>query len=197
MKIFYRAFCVILCVLAVSVTFAVQANDTGASCQDNLAQKGYSIRFAFSVADQKGASLLDAKGVLLVCGTKLRIDIPEQFLIVSDGVDQWVYNRSNEEIVVSKSEISSLISPQMSPVEAMERVFGFDLAADKGADKGEKDKYVVKKDKEGNPVEVVMNLDKMTCRVKMEKPVYKNNIPQEMFSFDAKSFPEAFVTDMR
>jgi hypothetical protein len=164
-----------------------------APVQGASVQKGYSIGFAFSVTGPKGEGLLDAKGNLTVSGTKLRIDIPEEFLIVSDGVTQWVYNRSNEEILVSNSEISSLISAEMSPVDAMERIFGFVLAADKG----EKDKYVVKKDKEGNPVEVVMNFDKITCRVKIEKPVYKNNIPQEMFSLDVKSFPEAFVTDMR
>ena len=190
MKRFYKEFCKVFCVILCSL--AATAPVQGASVQ-----KGYSIGFAFSVTGPKGEGLLDAKGNLTVSGTKLRIDIPEEFLIVSDGVTQWVYDRSNEEILVSNSEISSLISAEMSPVDAMERIFGFVLAADTGADKGEKDKYVVKKDKEGNPVEVVMNFDKITCRVKIEKPVYKNNIPQEMFSLDVKSFPEAFVTDMR
>ena len=79
------------------------------------AETGYAIEFIFSAQDENGKIIYSESGSVLVCGGKYRFEIPEEVLIVSDGVSQWVYNPMNEEIMISKSEISKQLSEAVTP----------------------------------------------------------------------------------
>ena len=155
------------------------------------AQQGYSFAFAFSAKDAKGVSVYDAKGDIEVSGPKFRMEIPQEMIVVSDGKTQWVYNCSNDEIIISESEFSQQLASASTPLEMVEKVAGLFVGANKGYEK------VVNKDKAGNPVEVVLKYAKGSYVIRILGQVVKKNTPPEIFALDVRNFPEAFVTDLR
>ena len=152
------------------------------------AQQGYSFSFAFSAKDAKGVSVYDAKGDIVVNGQKFRMEIPQEMLVVSDGKTQWVYNCSNDEILISESEFSQQMESVSTPLEMVAGLF---VGANKGYEK------IVNKDKAGNPEEIVIKYAKGSYVVRILGQVVKKNTPPEMFTLDVRNFPEAVVTDLR
>ena len=156
------------------------------------ALNGYSFGFTFLAKDVKGASIYEAKGDIVVSGARFRLEIPHKMVVVSDGVTQWVYNCSNEEILISGSEFSQHIESSSSPSELVEKMAGVFVGANKGYEK-----VVEKRDKGGNPVEVVLKWEKGSYVIRIVGEVVEKNTPPELFSLDIGKYPEAVVTDLR
>lgn len=156
------------------------------------AQQGYSFAFAFSAKDAKGVDVYDAKGDVVVSGARFRMEIPQEMIVVSDGKTQWVYNCSNDEILVCESEFSGQMETASSVAEIVEKLAGLFVGANKGYEKA-----VVKKDKAGNPVEVVLKWAKGSYVIRILGAVVEKKTPPEMFSLDVRNFPEAVITDLR
>ncbi len=179
--------------LILSFLFSFAANAQHSSDISHAeVQKGYSFGFAFSAKDAKGASVYEAKGDIVVSGARFRMEIPQEMVVVSDGVTQWVYNCSNDEILISASEFSQLTASASSPVDLVEKLAGLFVGANKGYEK-----VVVNKDKGGNPVEVVLKYAKGSYVIRIIGGIIEKNTPPEIFSLDIGKYPEAVVTDLR
>lgn len=156
------------------------------------AETGYAIEFIFSAQDENGKIIYSESGSVLVCGGKYRFEIPEEVLIVSDGVSQWVYNPMNEEIMISKSEISKQLSEAVTPNDIAVKMASLFTGEANGS--GAVD---IKSDKNNIPIELILKADDIRYRINIESFVQKENIPQESFKFNVKNYPEAMVTDLR
>ena len=183
-------FCVLMPFAAVAQNSSDAMHSSGVQSSELL--KGYSFSFSFVAKDAKGGGVYDAKGDVVVSGARFRLEIPQQMIVVSDGKTQWVYNCSNDEILVSESEFSGQMETASSVTEIVEKVAGLFVGANKGYEKA-----VVKKDKAGNPVEVVLKWAKGSYVIRILGAVVETKTPPEMFSLDVRNFPEAVITDLR
>lgn len=175
--------------LAISLLFSFAANAQHSSDAHSAAlDKCCSFSFSFVAKDAKGGPVYDAKGDVVVSGARFRVEIPHQMIVVSDGVTQWVYNSSNDEILISGSEFSQQMASASTPLEMVVELF---VGANKGYEK------VLNKDKAGNLVEVVLKWAKGSYVMKILGPIVEKKTPPEMFSLDVRNFPEAVITDLR
>lgn len=161
-----------------------------------FSQSGYTFDFEFLMEDAGGKVLYDGNGRVLVSGGCFRVEIPKEFLVVCDGASQWIYNFSNDDVVVTHSEVSEVLeslesSGALAPVlENLVYLFTGDSKSYKAS---------VRKDSKGNPVEIVI-------RSADEKDLFKaqigsirqvDNCGKENFIFDLQKYPTAVVTDLR
>lgn len=184
------AFCLLMPFAASAQHSSDAMHSSGVQSSELL--KGYSFSFSFVAKDAKGVSVYNAKGDIVVSGPKFRMEIPQELIVVSDGKTQWVYNCSNDEILISESEFSQQLASASNPLEMAEKLAGIFVGANKGYEKA-----VVNKDKAGNPVEVVIKWAKGSYVIRILGAVVEKNTPPEMFALDVRNFPEAVITDLR
>ena len=156
------------------------------------AETGYAIEFIFSAQDTNGKTIYSESGNVLVCGGKYRFEIPDEVIIVSDGVCQWMYNSMNEEIMISNSDISKHLADAVTPNDIAVK-----LASLFTGDANKPGTVEIKCDKNNIPVELLLKAEDVGYKINIESFVQKEDIPQESFKFNVKNYPEAVVTDLR
>ncbi len=161
-----------------------------------FSQSGYTFDFKFLMEDAGGKVFYDGNGSVLVSGGCFRVEIPTEFLVVCDGVSQWVYNFSNDDVVVTHSEISEALeslegSGTLAPVlENLVYLFTGDSKSYRVS---------IRKDSKGNPVEaVICSADERDLfKVQIGRIRQVDNCGKENFIFDLQKYPTAVVTDLR
>ena len=152
-------------------------------------------------------------GVVYIKGSKYRVNISGQE-IYSDGDNIWTYDKSANEVQISKFDASSnTITPQKMFTNFYDKDFLYKLNGEtKQGKKTIQEIELTPVDKTKTFYKVLVGIDKASKNIVSTKVFEKNgnryiytitgmktntNLPQSLFVFDAKKYPNVEVVDLR
>lgn len=170
--------------------------------------------FVFKTEDAKGKLLGTKKGTLYTKGTKYRVSITGGQEIFCDGVNTWTYDKSANEVTVSKFDPSaSSITPQKLFTNFYDKDFLYKLNGEKKeAGKTLQEIELTPFDKTKSFFKVLIWVDKKTQTIYSTKVLEKGgnkytysvsslngnaNVADTQFVFDKKKYPNVEVIDLR
>jgi len=169
--------------------------------------------FTLSITDANGKVEGTKKGVVYMNGSKYRVNISGQE-IYSDGNNIWTYDKSANEVQISKFDASSnTITPQKMFTNFYDKDFLYKLNGEtKQGKKTIQEIELTPVDKTKTFYKVLVGIDKASKNIVSTKVFEKNgnryiytitgmktntNLPQSLFVFDAKKYPNVEVVDLR
>jgi outer membrane lipoprotein-sorting protein len=169
--------------------------------------------FTLSITDANGKVEGTKKGVVYMNGSKYRVNISGQE-IYSDGNNIWTYDKSANEVQVTKFDPSSnTITPQKMFTNFYDKDFLYKLNGEtKQGKKTIQEIELTPVDKTKTFFKVLVGIDKATKNIVSTKVFEKNgnryiytitgmktntSLPQSLFVFDAKKYPSVEVVDLR
>ena len=169
--------------------------------------------FTLSITNASGKVEGTKKGVVYMKGSKYRVNISGQE-IYSDGENIWTYDKSTNEVQLTKFDPSSnTITPQKMFTNFYDKDFLYKLNGDK--EEGKKTVQEIELtpvDKTKTFFKVLVDVDKVTKNIVSSKVFEKNgdryiytvnsmksnsDLPDSLFTFDAKKYPNVEVVDLR
>jgi len=176
--------------------------------------KSVQAAFVFTNEDAKGKVLGTRKGTLYTKGNKYRITLIGGQDIFCDGVNVWTYDKSVNEVTISKIDPSSnSITPQKLFTNFYDKDFLYKLNGEKkvGA-KLVQEIELTPVDKTRNFFKVYLLIDKAAKTIYSTKVMEKSgtrftytvstlnrsvNLSDAQFVFDAKKYPGVEIIDLR
>jgi len=175
--------------------------------------KSVDADFTLSVTDANGKVEGTKKGTVYMNGSKYRVNISGQE-IYSDGNNIWTYDKSANEVQITKFDPSSnTITPQKMFTNFYDKDFLYKLNGEtKQGKKTIQEIELTPVDKTKTFYKVVVNIDKASKNIVSTKVFEKNgnryiytitgmktntNLPESLFVFDAKKYPNVEVVDLR
>jgi outer membrane lipoprotein carrier protein len=175
--------------------------------------KSVEADFTLSITDANGKVEGTKKGVVYMNGSKYRVNISGQE-IYSDGNNIWTYDKSANEVQISKFDASSnTITPQKMFTNFYDKDFLYKLSGEtKQGKKTIQEIELTPVDKTKTFFKVLVDIDKASKNIVSTKVFEKNgnryiytitgmktntNLPQSLFVFDAKKYPNVEVVDLR
>ena len=176
--------------------------------------KSVQASFVFTNEDASGKVLGTRKGTLYTKGNKYRITLIGGQDIFCDGVNVWTYDKSVNEVTISKIDPSSnSITPQKLFTNFYDKDFLYKLNGEKkvGA-KTVQEIELTPVDKTRNFFKVYLMVDKATKTIYSTKVMEKSGtrftytvsslnssvtLTDAQFVFDAKKYPGVDVIDLR
>jgi outer membrane lipoprotein carrier protein len=175
--------------------------------------KSVEADFTLSITDANGKVEGTKKGVVYMNGSKYRVNISGQE-IYSDGNNIWTYDKSANEVQISKFDASSnTITPQKMFTNFYDKDFLYKLSGEtKQGKKTIQEIELTPVDKTKTFYKVLVGIDKASKNIVSTKVFEKNgnryiytitgmktntNLPQSLFVFDAKKYPNVEVVDLR
>jgi outer membrane lipoprotein-sorting protein len=175
--------------------------------------KTVTANFTLSITNANGKIEGTKKGVLYMKGSKYRVNISGQE-IYSDGENIWTYDKSANEVQLTKFDPSSnTITPQKMFTDFYDKDFLYKLNGDeKEGNKVVQQIELTPVDKTKTFFKVLVDVDKSTKNIVSSKVFEKNgdryiytvnsmktntDIPDSLFTFDAKKHPNVEVVDLR
>jgi outer membrane lipoprotein-sorting protein len=175
--------------------------------------KSVEADFTLSITDANGKVEGTKKGVVYMNGSKYRVNISGQE-IYSDGNNIWTYDKSANEVQISKFDASSnTITPQKMFTNFYDKDFLYKLNGEtKQGKKTIQEIELTPVDKTKTFYKVLVGIDKASKNIVSTKVFEKNgnryiytitgmktntNLPQSLFVFDAKKYPNVEVVDLR
>ncbi|HSN08338.1 MAG TPA: outer membrane lipoprotein carrier protein LolA [Hanamia sp.] len=169
--------------------------------------------FTLSITNANGKVEGTKKGTVYMKGSKYRVNISGQ-QIYSDGDNIWTYDKSANEVQLTKFDPSSnTITPQKMFTNFYDKDFLYKLNGEKKqGNKIVQEIELTPVDKTKTFFKVLVNVDKATKNIISSKVFEKNgdryiytinsmktntNLPDSLFSFDAKKYPNVEVVDLR
>lgn len=169
--------------------------------------------FTLSITNADGKVEGSKKGVVYMQGSKYRVNISGQE-IYSDGDNIWTYDKSANEVQLTKFDPSSnTITPQKMFTNFYDKDFLYKLNGDKKeGNKVVQEIELTPVDKTKTFFKVLVNVDKATKNIVSSKVFEKNgnryiytitsmktnsDLPASLFTFDAKKYPNVEVVDLR
>ncbi len=70
-----------------------------------VANNGSEIGFTFTAVDKDGKLLYESEGITLVYNEMFSVNIPDEFLIIDNKVNRWLYKINDEEIIVTDASV--------------------------------------------------------------------------------------------
>lgn len=175
--------------------------------------KSVQADFTLSITDANGKVEGTKKGVVYMNGSKYRVNISGQD-IYSDGNNIWTYDKSANEVQISKFDPSSnTITPQKMFTNFYDKDFLYKLNGEtKQGKKTIQEIELTPVDKTKTFYKVLVGIDKASKNIVSTKVFEKNgnryiytitgmktntNLPPSLFVFDAKKYPNVEVVDLR
>jgi len=175
--------------------------------------KSVEADFTLSITDANGKVEGTKKGVVYMNGSKYRVNISGQE-IYSDGNNIWTYDKSANEVQISKFDASSnTITPQKMFTNFYDKDFLYKLNGEtKQGKKTIQEIELTPVDKTKTFYKVLVGIDKASKNIVSTKVFEKNgnryiytitgmktntSLPQSLFVFDAKKYPSVEVVDLR
>jgi outer membrane lipoprotein carrier protein len=169
--------------------------------------------FALKIENASGKNLGTKTGVVNMKSSKYRISVAGQE-IYSDGTNIWTYDKSANEVQITKFDPSAnSITPQKMFTNFYDKDFLYKLNSEtKQAGKTIEEIELTPVDKTKPFFKVLVDIDKNTKSIVGSKVFQKTgdrytysitamktniNIPDAMFAFDAKDYPQVEVVDLR
>ena len=219
MKILYFCFLMICSSAVFAQNNSLGKSDTAAKAiLDNVSAKFKTYKtvqadFTLSITDANGKVEGTKKGVVYMNGSKYRVNISGQE-IYSDGNNIWTYDKSANEVQVTKFDPSSnTITPQKMFTNFYDKDFLYKLNGEtKQGKKTIQEIELTPVDKTKTFFKVLVGIDKATKNIVSTKVFEKNgnryiytitgmktntSLPQSLFVFDAKKYPSVEVVDLR
>ena len=175
--------------------------------------KTVTANFTLSITNASGKVEGTKKGVIYMKGSKYRVNISGQE-IYSDGDNIWTYDKSANEVQLTKFDPSAnTITPQKMFTDFYDKDFLYKLNGDeKEGNKVVQQIELTPVDKTKTFFKVLVDVDKSTKNIVSSKVFEKNgdryiytvnsmktntDLPDSLFSFDAKKHPNVEVVDLR
>ncbi|MEP7229366.1 MAG: outer membrane lipoprotein carrier protein LolA [Ginsengibacter sp.] len=175
--------------------------------------KSVSAKFTLKIENSEGKVLGTKSGVVNMKGSKYRISVSGQE-IYSDGNNIWTYDNSANEVQITKFDGSSnMITPQKMFTNFYDKDFLYKLnRQSKVGNRTIQEIELTPVDKSKTFFKVLVGIDKATQSIATTKVFEKNgnkytygvasmktntNLPDSLFVFDAKSYPNVEVVDLR
>jgi len=219
MKILYFCFFMICSSAVLAQNNSLGKSDPAAKAiLDNVSAKFKTYKsveadFTLSITDANGKVEGTKKGVVYMNGSKYRVNISGQE-IYSDGNNIWTYDKSANEVQISKFDASSnTITPQKMFTNFYDKDFLYKLNGEtKQGKKTIQEIELTPVDKTKTFYKVLVGIDKASKNIVSTKVFEKNgnryiytitgmktntNLPQSLFVFDAKKYPNVEVVDLR
>ncbi|MDE3183587.1 MAG: outer membrane lipoprotein carrier protein LolA [Bacteroidota bacterium] len=169
--------------------------------------------FTLSITNATGKVEGTKKGIVYMKGSKYRVNISGQ-QIYSDGDNIWTYDKSANEVQLTKFDPSAnTITPQKMFTNFYDKDFLYKLNGEKKeGNKMVQEIELTPVDKTKTFFKVLVNVDKATKNIISSKVFEKNgdryiytinlmkpntNLPDSLFTFDAKKYPNVEVVDLR
>ena len=169
--------------------------------------------FTLSITNAQGKVEGTKKGTIYMKGSKYRVNISGQE-IYSDGQNIWTYDKSANEVQLTKFDpTSNTITPQKMFTDFYDKDFLYKLNGEKKeGSKVVQEIELTPVDKTKTFFKVLVNVDKTTKNIVSSKVFEKNGdrfiytinsmktnveLPDSLFSFDTKKFPNVEVVDLR
>lgn len=175
--------------------------------------KSVNAKFTLKIENSEGKVLGTKSGVVNMKGSKYRISVSGQE-IYSDGNNIWTYDNSANEVQITKFDGSSnMITPQKMFTNFYDKDFLYKLnGQSKVGNRTIQEIELTPVDKSKAFFKVLVGIDKATQSIATTKVFEKNgnkytyivasmktntNLPDSLFVFDAKSYPNVEVVDLR
>ncbi len=175
--------------------------------------KTVSANFILKIENADGKSQGTKSGVVSMKGSKYRVSVSGQE-IYSDGSNIWTYDKSSNEVQLTKFDpASNTITPQKMFTNFYDKDFLYKLNKEtKQGNKIIQEIELTPVDKTKTFFKVLVNIDKVSKNIISTKVFEKNgnryiytinsmktntNLPDAMFVFDAKNYPNVEVVDLR
>lgn len=175
--------------------------------------KTVSADFTLSITNANGKVEGTKKGIVYMRGSKYRVNISGQE-IYSDGNNIWTYDKSANEVQLTKFDPSSnTITPQKMFTNFYDKDFLYKLNGEKKVgNKVIQEIELTPVDKTKTFFKVLVEVDKATKNIVSSKVFEKNgdrfiytvnsmktnaDLPESLFSYDAKKHPGVEVVDLR
>lgn len=169
--------------------------------------------FKLSITNASGKIEGAKTGVVYMKGSKYRVNISGQE-IYSDGENIWTYDKSANEVQITKFDPSSnTITPQKMFTNFYDKDFLYKLNGEKKQEnKTLQEIELTPVDKTKTFFKVLVNVDKASKNIVSSKVFEKNgnhyiytiasmktntDIPDSFFVFDTKKHPKAEIVDLR
>jgi outer membrane lipoprotein-sorting protein len=175
--------------------------------------KSVTANFTLSITNSAGKVQGTKKGVVYLKGAKYRVNISDQ-QIYSDGNNIWTYDKSSNEVQVTKFDPSAnTITPQKMFTNFYDRDFLYKLNGE--THQGKKvlqEIELTPVDKTKTFFKVLVNIDKNSKNIVSTKVFEKNGnryiytvtdlktnpvLSESLFVFNSKSYPGVEVVDLR
>jgi outer membrane lipoprotein carrier protein len=175
--------------------------------------KSVSANFTLKIENAEGKVQGTKSGIVYMKGSKYRVNISGQE-IYSDGNNIWTYDKSANEVQVTKFDPSAnTITPQKMFTNFYDKDFLYKLNGEtKQGGKTIQEIELTPVDKTKTFFKVLIGIDKVSKNIVSSRVFEKNgnryiytitnlktntNIADNMFVFDAKNFPHVEVVDLR
>lgn len=169
--------------------------------------------FTLSITNASGKVEGIKKGVVYMKGSKYKVNISGQE-IYSDGNNIWTYDKSANEVQVTKFDPSSnTITPQKMFTNFYDKDFLYKLNGEsKQGKRTIQEIELTPVDKSKTFFKVLVEIDKTTKNIVSTKVFEKNGnryiysvtamktnatLPESLFVYDAKKYPKVEVVDLR
>ncbi|MGH2647399.1 MAG: LolA family protein [Ginsengibacter sp.] len=169
--------------------------------------------FSLKIENSSGKVLGTKTGVVNMKGSKYRISVAGQE-IYSDGNNIWTYDKSTNEVQLTKFDASAnSITPQKMFTNFYDKDFLYKLNSEtKQGKKTIQEIELTPLDKTKTFFKVIVEIDKSKQSIVGTKIFQKTgdrdtyaitsmktnvNLPDDLFVFDAKKYPDAEVIDLR
>ncbi len=169
--------------------------------------------FTLTILNAEGKVEGTKKGILYIKGSKYRVNISGQE-IYSDGNNIWTYDKSANEVQLTKFDPSAnTITPQKMFTNFYDKDFLYKLNGEtKQGKKTIQEIELTPVDKTKTFFKVLVEIDKATKNIVSTKVFEKNgnrytytitfmktntDIPESIFIFDQKKYPNAELIDLR
>lgn len=175
--------------------------------------KTVQANFTLSVTDANGKQLGTKKGTVYIKGSKYRVSISGQE-IYSDGNNIWTYDKSANEVQITKFDpTTNTITPQKMFTNFYDKDFLYKLNGEtKSGNKTIQEIELTPIDKTKTFFKVLVGIDKISKNIVSTKLFEKNgnryiytvtsfktnsDLPESLFLFDSKAYPNVEVVDLR
>jgi outer membrane lipoprotein-sorting protein len=175
--------------------------------------KTVQANFTLSVTDANGKELGTKKGIVYIKGSKYRVSISGQE-IYSDGNNIWTYDKSANEVQVTKFDPSTnTITPQKMFTNFYDKDFLYKLNGEtKNGSKIIQEIELTPIDKTKTFFKVLVGIDKVSKNIVSTKLFEKNgnryiytvtglktnsDLPESLFAFNSSAYPNVEVVDLR
>ena len=175
--------------------------------------KTVEAHFTLKIENSSDKILGTKTGVVNMKNSKYRISVSGQE-IYSDGTNIWTYDKSANEVQITKFDASAnSITPQKMFTNFYDKDFLYKLNGEsKQGNKTIQEIELTPIDKTKTFFKVLVDVDKKTQSIVSTKIFQKtgdrytytitsmktnNNLPDELFIFDAKNYPKVEVIDLR
>ena len=175
--------------------------------------KTVTAKFNLTIQNSAGRVQGSKSGVVNIKGTKYRVNVTGQE-IFSDGSNIWSYDKSGNEVQISKFDPSAnTITPQKIFTNFYDRDFLYKTNPDiKVGGKTLREVELTPIDKTKTFFKVLVGIDPATQTIRQTKVFEKNgnrytysvtsmstngNLPDALFVFNAKNYPKVEVVDLR